>query len=167
MVFGCSAPSVGSSEAVVEVEVDILSENTDSLFGYYMNGIDSALLTGDQFRAAAAFFAQNDSLVRQSAPNLMKAGLVCLSSAEHRLFGVEFLTALFRTYPQHAYAPEALMQLGLFFQNEINDPERSANYLRALVDRYPTHPLRADAEALLLFMGGDENETIKNWLKTK
>jgi hypothetical protein len=57
-----------------------------------------------------------------------------------------------------------MMQLALFFENRFNDKERSRNYLRALMDRYPKHELAIQAEALLLLSSDEELNTIQNWL---
>lgn len=163
--FACTSPeTTDGGEGVQPASAQGVS--TDSAL-FFLARIDSGAAQGEELIRAAYHFSKADSLLRSDATYLMKAGLVCMSVPEHRLVGVNYLIALTRTYPTHPYAPEALMQLSLFFQNEIQDEARAADYLRTLLERYPTHALAGDAQQLLLLLGGSEEEeleTVKSWL---
>jgi hypothetical protein len=80
----------------------------------------------------------------------MKAGLTCMNQeGEYRLYGLNYLILLSNKFPQDEYAPQALLQLALFFDNVLGDSERAMEFLRALIQRYPESVLREDAEGLL------------------
>ena len=98
------------------------------------------------------------------AKRLMQAGLVLIAGSENYLYGVNYLIKLTKKYPGHPFAPEALMQLALFFENRFGDLERSQIYLRAIIDRYPEHKLAVQAETLLKLSGDEQYNTIQNWL---
>jgi hypothetical protein len=161
MLVGCMANSnpelkVGSSEIKQDSAV------------YYFEKIDSATATELDLKRASSHFISEDSLVKTRPDYLMKAGLVLLAEDTYRSYGLNYLILLTNKFPEHPYAPEALMQLGLFFENVWNDSERSMNYLRALIDRYPNHPLSKDAMDLLNFISVSESgeiEMVNDWLK--
>lgn len=151
-----------SNESDVPLAAEIFSVSDSAL--YYFNRIDSGAATNVDLECAKKHFIREDSLVLSDAKRLMQAGLVLISGGEDYLYGVNYLITLTKKYPQHAFAPEALMQLALFFDNRFNDKERSRKYLRTLMDRYPQHELAEQAEALLLLSSNEELGTIQNWL---
>jgi hypothetical protein len=84
-----------------------------------------------------------------------------------RLYGVNYLILLTNKFPQHEYAPQALLQLALFFDNVLNDSESASEFLSALVSRYPENALFGDAQALLNLISVSETgeiEEVRNWL---
>lgn len=156
-MFACSAPLDEHNDDV------IASESKDSAL-YFFNRIDSGIATFDELEAARKYFIEEDSLVVSDAKRLMQAGLVLIAGSENYLYGVNYLIKLTKKYPSHPFAPEALMQLALFFENRFGDLERSQLYLRAIIDRYPEHKLAVQAETLLKLSGEEQFNTIQNWL---
>lgn len=137
---------------------------------FYLSKIDSATATEADLQRARPYFIEASTFIRQDAARLMKAGLVLMSGEQDQLYGVNYLILLTKKFPEHPYAPEALMQLALYFENSLNDKARSSAFLRTLVDRYPNHGLVPNANALLALNGGGEKEeleTVKNWLNNK
>lgn len=134
---------------------------------YYLEKIDSAVLPPSKFAQAAKALVAADSLVKSNVEHLMKAGLLCLGEDDYRFYGVNYLVLLSNKYPEHPYAAHALMQLSLFYDNALDDGEKSAAYLRTLVQRYPESALAADARILLQEVGTtgeSERETVQQWL---
>ena len=156
-LISCAAPEsdIQGQQATVAVSDSAL---------YYFARIDSGVATSEELEFAKNHFITEDSLVLSDPKRLMQAGLVLMSGGENYLYGVNYLITLTKKYPDHPFAPEAMMQLALFFENRFDDRDRSRNYLRTLMDRYPQHELAAQAEALLLLSSKEELNTIQNWL---
>ncbi len=138
---------------------------------HYLNVVDKSILSPKGYTRAAIHFAAQDSLIKTKAEYLMKAGLTCMNQeGEYRLYGVNYLILLSNKFPQDEYAPQALLQLALFFDNVLGDSERAIEFLRALIHRYPESVLREDAEGLLNLMSVSETgeiEQVRQWLNTK
>lgn len=171
------ACSANSSEVVTtainsSISAEHKAEDTASVdsAAYYLSKIDSATATDTDLQRARPYFVEASTFIGQDAARLMKAGLVLISGDNDQLYGVNYLILLTSKFPDHPYAPEALMQLALYFENSLSDKQRSASFLRTLVDRYPNHSLVPSANALLDLNGGGEKEeleTVKNWLNNK
>ncbi len=163
----CGAPeSQGAAPVEVNASAAEVRQYNDSAL-YYLQKIDSATLPVERFHRAAAAMIAADSLVKSDPEHLMKAGLLCLGDDEFRFYGVNYLVLLSNKYPAHPYGAHALMQLSLFYDNALNDGEKSAAYLRTLVERYPNSALAADARLLLQEVGTtgeSERETVQQWL---
>ena len=70
----------------------------------------------------------------------------------------------------HKLAPEALMQLALYFDTTLGDKEQSTAFLKSLMDRYPKHELVPSAKSLLELNQSSEQqelETVKTWLNNQ
>jgi hypothetical protein len=162
VVMSCQSPAV---------QADLVEETSqmspDSAL-YYLDLVDKSVLEANQYTLAAGHFVAHDSLIKTQPEYLMKAGLTCMNQeGEFRLHGVNYLILLTNKFPQHEYAPQALLQLALFFDNVLNDSDRASEFLRALVARYPEHEQVADAKALLNLISVSESgeiEEVRNWL---
>ncbi len=89
---------------------------------------------------------------------------------KYRLYGVNYLILLTNKFPQDHYAPEALLQLALFFDSELGGSERAVEFLRVLLKRYPEHAMAKDAQALLDLMSVSETgeiQTVRDWLNNE
>jgi len=165
VVMSCQSPAV---------QADLVEETSqmspDSAL-YYLDLVDKSVLEANQYTLAARHFVAHDSLIKTQPEYLMKAGLTCMNQeGEFRLHGVNYLILLTNKFPQHEYAPQALLQLALFFDNVLGDSERAMEFLRALIQRYPESTLREDAEGLLNLMSVSETgeiEQVRQWLNTK
>lgn len=142
---------------------------TDSAL-YYLMKIDSATATSEELARAMKHLIAADSLVKSSPKYLMQSGLVLLSGEREALYGVNYLIALTRKYPEHAFAPEALMQLALFFDNRLGDSDKANAFLSTLINRYPNHKLVPQAQQIMELnsqSASGELETVQTWLKNK
>lgn len=153
----CSSPVESTTE---EVTVD---QTVDSA-AFYFELIDQGNASSEDLDKARKHFIAEDSLIVSDPKKLMQAGLVLMSGERDFLYGVNYLITLTKKYPTHDYAPEALMQLALFFENRLSDQEQSSLYLKSLIDRYPNHELAAQAKSLIALGSGNELNTIQNWL---
>jgi tetratricopeptide (TPR) repeat protein len=156
-MLACSAPPQADNN-------DSVTFNSRDSALYYFDRIDSGRATFDELERARKYFIEEDSLVVGDAKRLMQAGLVLMAGNEDYLYGVNYLIKLTKKYPRHPFAPEALMQLALFFENTLGDVERSQMYLREIIKRYPENPLAVQAETLLKLSGDEQYNTIQNWL---
>ena len=138
---------------------------------HYLNLVDKSILSPKGYTRAAMHFVAQDSLMKTKAEYLMKAGLTCMNQeGEYRLYGLNYLILLSNKFPQDEYAPQALLQLALFFDNVFGDSERAMEFLRALIQRYPKSTLREDAEGLMNLISVSETgeiEQVRQWLNTK
>jgi hypothetical protein len=162
----CDGAVQSSLPAAEENKVASLDSAT-----HYLNLVDQSILSPKGYTRAAMHFVAQDSLIKTKAEYLMKAGLTCMNQeGEYRLYGVNYLILLSNKFPQDDYAPQALLQLALFFDNVLGDSERATEFLRALIQRYPESSLREDAEGLLNLINVSETgeiEQVRQWLKTK
>jgi len=160
----------GAAESPLPIENQEQVVSMDSAL-HYLNLVDKSILSPKGYTRAAMHFVAQDSLIKTKAEYLMKAGLTCMNQeGEYRLYGVNYLILLSNKFPQDEYAPQALLQLALFFDNVLGDSERAMEYLRALKQRYPDSELRKDAEDLLNLMSVSETgeiEQVRQWLNTK
>ena len=160
----------GAAESPLPIEKQEQVASMDSAV-HYLNLVDKSILSPKEYTQAARHFIAQDSLIKTKAEYLMKAGLTCMNQeGEYRLYGVNYLILLSNKFPQDEYAPQALLQLALFFDNVLGDSERAMEFLRALIQRYPESVLREDAEGLLNLMSVSETgeiEQVRQWLKTK
>lgn len=165
-VLGCNANDVVAPAQQEQQDTTEQAAVLDSV-AYYCNQIDSGVADQPFLESAAKVFVANDSIVSSSAEYLMKAGLTCLQVPEYHWYGVNYLIRISKKYPSHPWAPEALMQIALFYDNVANDTPKSQEILRLLLERYPNCALAEDAKALLAFMGttAEELEQVKNWNK--
>lgn len=169
VMASCAAPEQQGAVVPEERGASEVVMWSDSAL-YYLQKIDREQLSVQEWARAAEAFSLGDSAVKSAPENLMKAGLVCLADDEHRLYGVNYLILLTKKFPNDPYAPEALMQLALFYDNVMGDPEKSSQLLRKIVERYPEAQVRPDAERLLAMTGGEaasDLEMVKKWLKEK
>lgn len=138
---------------------------------YYLEVVERNVLTPAGYTRAAAHFVAQDSLIKTDASYLMKAGLTCMNQeGKYRLYGVNYLILLTNKFPQDRYAPEALLQLALFFDSELGGSERAVEFLRVLLKRYPEHALAPDAKALLELISVSETgeiQTVRDWLNNE
>ena len=156
-LHACSAPDQESDN-----DTSLILTGDSAIF--FFTKIDSGIATSEELRRARNYFIKEDSLVVSDAKRLMQAGLVLMSGEDNYLYGVNYLIKLTKKYPLHPFAPEALMQLALFFENRFGDLERSETYLLEIIDRYPEHELAPQAQALLQLSDDEELNTIQNWL---
>jgi hypothetical protein len=160
----------GAAESPLLIEKQEQVVSVDSAL-HYLNLVDKSILSPKGYTRAAMHFVAQDSLINTKAEYLMKAGLTCMNQeGEYRLYGVNYLILLSNKYPQDEYAPQALLQLALFFDNVLGDSDRAMEFLRALIQRYPESELRKDAEGLLNLMSVSETgeiEQVRQWLNTK
>lgn len=138
---------------------------------YYLEIVERNVLTPAGYTRAAAHFVAQDSLIKTDSGYLMKAGLTCMNQeGAYRLYGVNYLILLTNKFPQDRYAPEALLQLALFFDGALGDGDRAVEYLRVLTKRYPEHTLATDAQALLDLISVSETgeiQTVRDWLNNE
>ena len=138
---------------------------------FYLEVVERNVLTPAGYTRAAAHFVAQDSLIKTDASYLMKAGLTCMNQVgKYRLYGVNYLILLTNKFPQDRYAPEALLQLALFFDGELGGSERAVEFLRVLLKRYPEHVLASDAQALLDLISISETgeiQTVRDWLNNE
>jgi len=162
-LYSCQGPSEQHSALIENDDV----KSIDSTM-FYLNRVEKGVLSPKAYSRAAQHFLAQDSLIRSKAEYLMKAGLTCMNQeGEFRWYGVNYLILLSNKFPQHEYAPQALLQLALFFDNELGDDARASEFLRALVSRYPDDDLRDDAEGLLNlidFSESGEIDQVRQWL---
>lgn len=160
----------GAAESPSPFEQQEQVESMDSAV-HYLNLVDKSILSPKGYTRAAMHFVAQDSLIKTKAEYLMKAGLTCMNQeGEYRFYGVNYLILLSNKFPQDEYAPQALLQLALFFDNVLGDSERAMEFLRALIQRYPESALREDAEGLLNLISVSETgeiEQVRQWLNTK
>ena len=182
LLISCGGPSASNSSTEPTPEAPsrvqpatnpamdgVKNEARDSAL-FYLAKIDSATASPRDLQRAMPHLIAADSLVKSSPKYLMQSGLVLLSGEREALYGVNYLIALTRKYPEHAYAPEALMQLALFFDNRLGDTEKANTFLSSLINRYPKHELVPQAKQLLELNSQSatgELETVKSWLKNK
>lgn len=156
-------------------EVDVVSiEITDKLGQdstlYFLDKIDNGKATLEELDRARPYFIQSDSLIKTEAKYLMQAGLVLMSGDNGPLYGLNYLIFLTKKFPMHKFAPEALMQLALYFDTTLGDKEQSTAFLKSLMDRYPKHELVPSAKSLLELNQSSEQqelETVKTWLNNQ
>ena len=138
---------------------------------FYLELVERNVLTPAGYTRAAAHFVAQDSLIKTDAVYLMKAGLTCMNQeGAYKLYGVNYLILLSNKFPQDRYAPEALLQLALFFDGTLGDGERATEFLRVLLKRYPEHTLATDAQALLDLISVSETgeiQTVRDWLNNE
>jgi hypothetical protein len=162
VVLSCQNPALQANSAE-----ELIAPTQDSAL-YYLDLVDKSILAPNEYTLAAGHFISADSLIKTQPEYLMKAGLTCMNQeGAFRLYGVNYLILLTNKFPQHEYAPQALLQLALFFDNVLNDSERASEFLRALVARYPENALVGDAQALLNLISVSETgeiEEVRNWL---
>ena len=162
-LYSCQGPSEQHSALIENDDV----KSIDSTM-FYLNRVEKGVLSPKAYSRAAQHFLAQDSLIRSKAEYLMKAGLTCMNQeGEFRWYGVNYLILLSNKFPQHEYAPQALLQLALFFDNELGDDARASEFLRALVSRYPDDDLRDDAEGLLNLIDvskSGEIDQVRQWL---
>ncbi|MDA0740693.1 MAG: tetratricopeptide repeat protein [Bacteroidetes bacterium] len=166
VVVSCQpSPEQGTSEATTSAVT-----TSDSAL-YYLEVVERNVLTPAGYTRAAAHFVAQDSLIKTDASYLMKAGLTCMNQeGKYRLYGVNYLILLTNKFPQDRYAPEALLQLALFFDSELGESERAVEFLRVLLKRYPEHALATDAQALLDLISVSETgeiQTVRDWLNNE
>lgn len=165
LVLGaCSASTTETTEQQIDPHSDIVAADSAQ---FYLAKIDSATATETDLARARAHFIQASNFIGAEPKRLMQAGLVLMSGNENQLYGVNYLILLTSKFPDHRFAPEALMQLALYFENRLGDKAKSTLFLEMLIKRYPQHELVPNAQALLeLNQGGKEKEleTVKNWL---
>lgn len=162
-LYSCQGPGEQDSVFIENSAV----ESIDSTL-FYLNRVEKDVLSPKAYSRAAQHFVAQDSLIKSKADYLMKAGLTCMNQeGEFKWYGVNYLILLSNKFPQHEYAPQALLQLALFFDNELGDDARASEFLRALVSRYPDDDLRDDAEGLLNlidFSESGEIDQVRQWL---
>ncbi|PTM00779.1 MAG: hypothetical protein DA440_02380 [Bacteroidetes bacterium] len=163
--------SCQNSPALQSPEVEAVAfSSTDSTM-YYLEAVEHSVLTPKGYTRAAAHFVAGDSIIKSDAAYLMKAGLTCMNQdGKYRLYGVNYLILLTNKFPQDRYAPEALLQLALFFDSELGGSERAVEFLRVLLKRYPEHAMAKDAQALLDLMSVSETgeiQTVRDWLNNE
>lgn len=166
VVVSCqSSPAQETSEPTTSAVT-----SSDSAL-YYLEVVERNVLTPAGYTRAAAHFVAQDSLIKTDASYLMKAGLTCMNQeGKYRLYGVNYLILLTNKFPQDRYAPEALLQLALFFDSELGGSERAVEFLRVLLKRYPEHALAQDAKALLELISVSETgeiQTVRDWLNNE
>lgn len=163
LVASCqSSPALQNTQ-----ETSKVVSTSDSAL-YYLDVVERNVLSPAGYTRAAAHFVAQDSLIKTDAAHLMKAGLTCMNQdGKYRLYGVNYLILLTNKFPQDRYAPEALLQLALFFDSELGGNERAVAFLRVLLKRYPEHALATDAQALLDLISVSETgerQTVRDWL---
>ena len=162
-LYSCQGPSEQHSALIENDEF----KSIDSTM-FYLNQVEKGVLSPKAYARAAKYFVAQDSLIKSKAEYLMKAGLTCMIQAgEFRLYGVNYLILLSNKFPQHEYAPQALLQLALFFDNELANQTRATEFLRALISRYPNDDLRDDAEGLLNLIDVSESgeiDQVRQWI---
>lgn len=156
-------------------EVEVVSIKVTDRLGldstlYFLDKIDNATATLEELDRARPYFIKSDSLIKTEAKYLMQAGLVLMSGDNGPLYGLNYLIFLTKKFPMHDFAPEALMQLALYFDTTLGDKERSTDFLKSLIDRYPKHELVPSAKSLLelnLSSKQQELETVRTWLNNQ
>ncbi len=168
LIVAVSCQSSPAQETTKATESTV-STSDSALF--YLEVVEHNVLTSAGYTRAAAHFVAQDSLIKTDASYLMKAGLTCMNQeGKYRLYGVNYLILLTNKFPQDRYAPEALLQLALFFDSELGGSERAVEWLRVLLKRYPDHALASDAQSLLELMSVSENgeiQTVRDWLNNE
>ena len=163
--------SCQSSPAQQKIEVRTTAGPASDSALFYLGVVERNVLTPAGYTRAAAHFVAQDSLIKTDAGYLMKAGLTCMNQeGAYRLYGVNYLILLTNKFPKDRYAPEALLQLALFFDSELGGSERAVEFLRVLLKRYPEHALAPDAKALLELISVSETgelQTVRDWLNNE
>ena len=159
------------SPAQQNIEAHTTAASTIDSALFYLDLVERNVLSPAGYTRAASHFVAQDSLIKSDAAHLMKAGLTCMNQeGTYRLYGVNYLILLTNKFPQDRYAPEALLQLALFFDGALGDGERAVEYLRVLLKRYPEHTLATDAKALLDLISVSETgeiQTVRDWLNNE
>jgi len=160
----------GESKEVEVVSIKAMDSLGPDSTLYFLDKIDNGTATLEELDRARPYFIQNDSLIKTEAKYLMQAGLVLMSGDNGPLYGLNYLIFLTKKFPMHKFAPEALMQLALYFDTTLGDKERSTDFLKSLIDRYPKHELLPSAKSLLeLNQSGEQQEleTVRTWLNNQ
>lgn len=122
--------------------------------------IDTALAL--KYAEQAVAFARQypqDSLTPQM---LFRAADVSRSVGE---FGkaIQLWGQVWRHYPQHRLAPDALFLQAFTFDNDLEAKEEAKAYYQKVMEHYPDHPLAMQAGQLIQVLDKSLNELVRQF----
>jgi tetratricopeptide (TPR) repeat protein len=66
-------------------------------------------------------------------------------------------------YPESRYAPLALFQQGIAFDNDLHDKDNAGRYYKKFLTLYPKHKLASQVEQLMKVMDKSDEELIREF----
>ncbi len=122
--------------------------------------LDTALAL--QYAEQAAAFAKKypqDSLTPEL---LFRAADVARGAGE---FGkaIQLWGQVWRNYPRHRLAPDALFLQAFTFDNDLEAKDEARTYYQKVIDQYPDHPLALQAGQLLRVLDKSPDELVRQF----
>lgn len=101
------------------------------------------------------------------APELLFSAADLMQGHQEAGKAIKYWGQVWRNYPEHPKAPEAIFMQAFVFETRIGDVRNAGSYYRKLTRLYPEHPMAAQAEAALKVLGKDPQELIREFEKNR
>lgn len=126
-------------------------------------GIDSsATLDAKQVWDNAQYIAAQTKGDTVSAGVLFKAGAL-LQAINNIPKAIGTWGLIVEYYPKSKYAPLALFQQGIAFDNDLHDKDNAGRYYQKFLTLYPKHQLAGQVKQLIQMMGKSDAELIREF----
>lgn len=122
--------------------------------------LDTALAL--QYVEQATAFAKKHPQDSLAPEVLFRAADVARGAGE---FGqaIQLWGQVWRNYPQHRLAPDALFLQAFTFDNDLQAREEARTYYQKVIDQYPDHPLAMQAAQLIEVLNKSPDELVRQF----
>jgi outer membrane protein assembly factor BamD (BamD/ComL family) len=151
---------VACNPAGKEKDLQTIASLEKRLFGDSLHPPKPAVI--DSLLAEYGGFAQTypkDSL----APILLfKAGELCVSTNQGQK-ALGYFDQVYRLFPENEKASYALFMKGFIYDGPLQDTAKARQFYNEFIQKYPQHPLSADALFSIRNLGKTDEELIREF----
>ena len=110
-------------------------------------------------------FAQSYPSDSNAPMFLFKAADISGSSMKQYDQSASMLEKIIRDYPSFRKLPACYFQLGLIYDDYLNDDAKAKQYYEQFIAKYPSSPMVPQVQALISYLGKTNDELIKDFEK--
>lgn len=118
-------------------------------------------------RSVSAYsqFAQSYPSDSNAPMFLFKAADISGSAMKQYDQSVSMLEKIIRDYPSFHKLPACYFQLGLIYDDYLNDDAKAKKYYEEFIQKFPSNPMVPQVQALISYLGKTNDELIKDFEK--
>jgi outer membrane protein assembly factor BamD (BamD/ComL family) len=143
-----------------EKDLQTISSLEKRLFGDSLNPPKPAVI--DSLLTEYGGFAQTYAQDSLAPIFLFKAGELCISTNQGQK-ALGYFDQVYRLFPNHEKASYALFMKGFIYDGPLQDTAKARQFYTEFIQKYPQHPLSADALFSIRNLGKTDEELIREF----
>ena len=161
-ISSCSSPK--AEEEIVAMEKDSLQKvlkHLDSLvLDNRSKGTSNSKIANETVKSQLTYAAKFP-LEKDAAKYMFKASDIAINELHQASLSAKILTDLIQKYPDFKEMSVCYFQLGMMYENYLQDTAKAKMYYKTFLEKYPNDELAEQVKTLLTLVGKNLDDITK------